>query len=180
MEIVLDQERWQVADDRTVMEALGELSDRVDRDKRMVVSLTIGGKPVTDRDLVPALLERQVKELGTIEARSRSLHDIVVEAKTAIDAYALQLHRDGTSLVSSLRSGLGGVASIDSWLGRLADYAELLETGRAQGVHGYDSSRLAPWIREVLEARSCVDAIRMADLLEYELLPRLIEHDVAA
>ncbi len=180
MEIVLDQTQWQVSDDRTVMEALGEISDRAHRENRVVVGLSVAGKPVSDRDLLPAFLNAKLKDIGSIHARSRTLHDIVVEAKTAIDAFGAQLHQDGISLVPPLRSGNGGPAPLDAWLGRLADYTELLETGRAQGVNGCDSSRLAPWIQELLEARASLDAIRMADLLEYELLPRLLEPDVAA
>jgi hypothetical protein len=180
MEISLDEERWQVDDDRTVMDVLAEVSDRAHRHKRVVLSLVVGGRTLTDRDLLPALLNSRIKDVGSVLATSRSLHDIVVEAKTAIGRFASQLQTDGSSLIACLRNGRGSVSMIDSWLGRLADYTELLATGHAQGVRGCNCHGLTPWIQELLDARSRADAVRMADLLEYELLPRLLEHDAVA
>jgi hypothetical protein len=72
------------------------------------------------------------------------------------------------------------VESIDTWLGRLADYTELLEAGRTQGVAGLSSAAILPWIQELLAARTSSDAVRVADLLEYELLPRLTESTMSA
>jgi hypothetical protein len=88
--------------------------------------------------------------MGVIVATSRSLHDIIVDAKTAIVTFASQLQADGSSLLVSLRKGSGS------------------------------ASQLVCWIRELLDARANLDAVRMADLLEYEILPRLVEQDVLA
>jgi hypothetical protein len=111
---------------------------------------------------------------------SQSLHTIITDAKQAITRFATQLRVDGQGLLTPLRSGIGQVASIDAWLGRLADYTEMLEAGQAQGVEGLSSAPLLPWIQELLGARTNTDAIRVADLLEYELLPRLADTSIAA
>jgi hypothetical protein len=179
MHITLDEEQWQLPDDISLMEALASVSDKAHAKHRLVTSLTIGGKTISDRDLAPAWLAQKANSLGPVLATSQSLHSIITEAKRAIERFAIQLRADGESLLTSLRSGTGPVGSIDAWLGRLADYTEMLEAGRTQGVSGLCSSMLLPWIQQVLEARSSADSVRVADLLEYELLPRLTESATA-
>ncbi len=56
----------------------------------------------------------------------------------------------------------------------------LREAGHTQGVAGLSSATLLPWIQELLGARSSADPVRVADLLEYELLPRLTEATATA
>jgi hypothetical protein len=180
MHITLDEEQWELPDDTSLMEALASISDKAHAKHRLVTSLTIGGKTISDRDLVPAWLTQKVNSVGPVQATSQSLHSIITDAKRAIDRFAVQLRADGELLLTSLRSGTGQVGSIDAWLGRLADYTEMLEAGQTQGVAGLSSSLLLPWIQELLAARSCADAVRAADLLEYELLPRLTEAAMAA
>ena len=180
MHITLDGEQWQLPDDILLMDALAAISDKAHAQHRIVTSLTIGGKEISDRDLAPAFLNQSGKSLGTVEAVSQSLHAIITDAKEAIHRFAAQLQTDGRLLLAPLRSGTGQVGAIDAWLGRLADYTEMLEAGRIQGVAGLSSTLLLPWIQELLEARSCADPVRVADLLEYELLPRLTAADVTA
>ncbi|MBI4003032.1 MAG: hypothetical protein HY348_14775 [Nitrospira defluvii] len=180
MHITLDGEQWQLSDDTSLMDALAYLSDKAHAKHRIVTSLTIGGKAISDRDLAPAFLNQPGKDLGAVQAVSKSLHCIITEAKQAIDRFAAQLRADGQVLLTPLRSGTGQVGSIDIWLGRLADYTEMLETGHTQGVAGLSSATLLPWIQELLGARSSADPVRVADLLEYELLPRLTEATATA
>lgn len=180
MHITLDGEQWQLSDDTSLMEALAAISDKAQAQHRIVTSLTIGGKAISDRDLVPAFLNQVGQGLGPITAVSKSLHTIITEARQAISRFAGQLHADGQVLLAPLRSGTGQVGSIDAWLGRLADYTEMLEAGHKQGVAGLSSAMLLPWVQELLAARSCSDPVRVADLLEYELLPRLTDATVAA
>ncbi len=180
MHITLDEEQWQVSDESSLMEILATISDRAQAQHRIVTSLTIGGKAISDRDLAPGFLNQSGKNLGAVQAISKSLHSIITEAKHAIDRFAAQLRKDGQSLLTPLRSGSGHVGSIDSWLGRLADYTEMLEAGRTQGVAGLSAATLLPWIQELLGARSSADPVRVADVLEYEILPRLTESTLAA
>ena len=180
MHISLDGEQWQLPDEASLMEVLAAISDRAQAQHRVVTSLSIGGKAISDRDLAPAFLSQPGKDLGPVQAFSKSLHYIITEAKNAIDRFAIQLRIDGQVLLTPLRSGTGQVGSIDAWLGRLADYTEMLEAGHTQGVAGLSSATLLPWIQELLGARSNADPVRIADLLEYELLPRLTESTVTA
>lgn len=180
MHITLDEEQWQLSDETSLMEILAAISDKAQAQHRIVTSLMIGGKAISDRDLTPAFLNQPGNNLGSVQALSKSLHCIITEAKQAINRFAAQLQTDGLGLLTPLRSGTGQVGSIDAWLGRLADYTEMLEAGHKQGVAGLSSVMLLPWIQELLAARSCSDPVRVADLLEYELLPRLTDAIAAA
>ncbi|MBS0168849.1 MAG: hypothetical protein JSR62_00725 [Nitrospira sp.] len=180
MHVTLDGQQWQVPDDSSLMNVLAFISDKAHEQHRMVTSLTVGGKTISDRDLDQALLTQQANGAGAVVACSQSLHAIIADAKQAIDRFAAQLRNDGQSLLAPLRSGTAPVKCIDAWLGRLADYTEMLEAGQTQGVSGLSSGPLLPWIEELLGARTGSDPIRVADVLEYELLPRLTGSPLAA
>ncbi|MBA5873435.1 MAG: hypothetical protein GDA66_02625 [Nitrospira sp. CR1.2] len=180
MHITLDGEQLQLPDDTLMMNALAALSDRAHAQHRIVTSLTVGGKAISDRDLTPQFLNQPARDVGAMQAVSQSLHTIIVEAQHALERFAAELRTDGQVLLAPLRSGTAHVGTIDAWLGRLADYTEMLEAGHAQGVEGLSSAPLLPWIQELLGARTTADPIRVADLLEYELLPRLADTGLAA
>lgn len=180
MHITLDGEQLQLPDDTLMMNALAALSDRAHAQHRIVTSLTVGGKAISDRDLTPPFLNQPAMDVGAMQAVSQSLHTIIVEAQHALERFAAELRTDGQVLLAPLRSGTAHVGTIDAWLGRLADYTEMLEAGHAQGVEGLSSAPLLPWIQELLGARTTADPIRVADLLEYELLPRLADTGLAA
>ncbi|MBX3345724.1 MAG: hypothetical protein R3B11_11660 [Nitrospira sp.] len=180
MQITLDDQQWQVPDDSSLLTVLAFVSDKAHEQHRIVTSLTVGGKTISDRDLDHTLLNRRAQDAGAVVAVSQSLHTIIADAKQAIERFAAQLRADGQGLLAPLRSGAAQVRCIDAWLGRLADYTEMLEAGQAQGVSGLSSGPLLPWIEELLGARTGADSIRVADLLEYELLPRLTEDRLAA
>jgi hypothetical protein len=65
------------------------------------------------------------------------------------------------------------MGALDLWLGKLADYLELVEGGQASRRTGESERPLSAWVRELLDARHGRDIVLMADLLEYEILPRL-------
>ena len=180
MHITLDGERMELPDDTSMMNALAALSDKAHARHRIVTSLTVGGNPISDRDLTPPFLNQRVRDVGAMQAASQSLHAIIQDAKQAIERFAAELQSDGQVLLAPLRSGTAQVGTIDAWLGRLADYTEMLDAGQTQGVEGLSSAALVPWIQALLGARTTADAIRVADLLEYELLPRLGDPGLAA
>ena len=180
MHITLDGEQWQLPDDTSLMNALAFLSDKAHAQHRIVTSLTVGGKSINDRDLDPSFLNQRGQDVGEVAGRSQSLHAIITDAKQAIDRFAAQLRADGLGLLGPLGLVDGSRRQADAWLGRLADYTEMLEAGQAQGVAGLSSAALLPWIQELLGARTFADPIRVADLLEYELLPLLIASSQAA
>ena len=173
MEITLDEERWQLPDDTSLMEALAQVSDKAERKGCFVTSLSVGGRNITDRDLDPAFLAQKGSEVSSIEARSRSLRTIMAEAAGTMRLFSAQLKHDGEALIGPLRADRGGFAALDAWLGRLADYAEMAEAGRAQGVADTTATKALQWMQELVDARQSADPVRLADILEYELLPAL-------
>ena len=84
MHITLDGEQWQIPDDTSLMNALAFLSDKAHAQHRIVTSLTVGGKAISDRDLDPAFLNQRGQDVGEVSGRSQSLHAIITDAKQAI------------------------------------------------------------------------------------------------
>lgn len=173
MRIRLDEECWDVADDLSLQEILAQVSDRAHAKRRLVTSLEAGGKRLTDRDLAPALLARPGREVGDIHAMSQSFEDILNGACEPLRRFGALVKEQGRALIGPLRTGAGAMAPLDAWLGLLADYLEATEaTGLSTRAAG-PGEPLSPWIPPLLEARAAEDAVRLADLVEYELLPRL-------
>jgi hypothetical protein len=173
MHITLDQEQWEAITGATLGEVLADVSDRAQARSRIVTSLSVDQRPITDRDIDAALLAQSTARFTQLTASSQSKQEIMQSAQDSIHRYAELLRTEGTSLVSVLRLGMANVDSIDEWLGKLADYVELTESDRSQMRSDDKERSLVPWIQQLLDARMLQDAVRMADLLEYEILPRL-------
>ena len=90
-----------------------------------------------------------------------------------MERFAGLLRADGTGLVYAIRTGQIPGAELDAWLGRLADYFECVETKRAQFPTVASMESLTPWLSRLLDARTAADWVAMADLVEYEIVPRL-------
>jgi sulfur carrier protein ThiS len=172
MQIVLNDEQWELSDEVTLFEALAQVSDRAKARQHLVVTLEVGGRPVTDRDLQPDFLSQTGRLAGVVRATSQHVTEITAAARGIVEAYGQQLKQEGAALASALRRGEAAIAGLDGWLGRLADYVEAVEQDRGH-TSAEEPNSLVPWIAELLEARSRKDAVRMGDLLQYELLVRL-------
>jgi hypothetical protein len=175
MHVSLDAEQWAVSDDTSLLEVLAQVSNKAQDRRRIVTSLKIGGRAHSDRDLVPALLARTARESGPVEALSSATTDILSGARPAVMQFGGLLKSEGQALATVLRSGTVNMASVDQWLGQLADYIEITERAQAQHVPGFPLESLAPWVEQFIEARATPDCVRMADLLDYELVPRLLQ-----
>jgi ABC-type transporter Mla subunit MlaD len=173
MQIVLDQDQWEVADGTLLGEIFAQVSDRAQAKERFVTSLSIGERRLTDRDLEPTLLARAANEVGPIKATSKALKDILAEAQPTLTQFETELKAEARTLLSSIRAGLNGVNSVDAWLGRFADYIEMVELVRTQAGDRSQETSLTPWISELLEARTAGDSVRVTDVLEFELIPRM-------
>ncbi len=173
MQVSLDAEQWTVHDDTSLLEVLAQVSNKARGRGRIVTSLKIGGRTHTDRDLVPALLARTGKDTGPIEALSSATTDILLGAKDAVTKFGTHLKTEGEAMVRVMRSGAINMCSLDSWLGQLAEYIEITERAHAQQVPGFQLQSLVPWVEQLIEARAIPDPVRMADILEYELVPRI-------
>ena len=173
MRITLDQDQWDVSDDQPVSEVLTLVSDRAYARHRLVTSLKLGGRPITDRDLQPLLLSKLLKEVGPVEACSQNIPEIMTDAAPAIARFASTLKAEAQGFLTPLRTSGIIPSALDRWFGELADYVELLQAaGQGSPARG-DLQAVSSWIQELLEARSFQDPVRMADILEFEVLPYL-------
>jgi uncharacterized ferritin-like protein (DUF455 family) len=170
MHVTLDQEHWEVADARTLGDVLADISEKSHARSRLITSLTVDQRPITDRDLDPDFLKVSIARFSQLTAISQTIDDVMHGAAQSIQQYATLLQSDARELATEFRMGEERLTSLDAWLGKLADYIELVESGRRTTPSG---KSLTPWVHELLEARSERDVVRLADLLEYELIPRL-------
>jgi hypothetical protein len=173
MRITLDQDQWDVSDDQSVSEVLTQVSDRAYAQHRLVTSVKLGGSPITDRDLQPLLLSKLLKEVGPIDACSQNIPEIMTNAAPAISKYATTLKAEAQGFLTPLRMSGIVPSALDRWFGQLADYVELLHAAEQGSQASGDLQALSSWIQELLDARSVQDPVRVADILEFEVLPRL-------
>jgi hypothetical protein len=173
MRITLDQDQWDVSDDQSVSEVLTQVSDRAYAQNRLVTSLKLGGSPITDRDLQPLLLNKLLKEVGSVDACSQDIPEIMTNAAPAISKFAAALKAEAQGFLTPLR--MSGVipSALDRWFGQLADYVECLQAAGQGRQAGGDLQAFSSWIQELLDARSIQDPVRVADILEFEILPYL-------
>jgi hypothetical protein len=170
MHVTLDQDHWEVADAMTLGEVLADISEKSHARSRLITSLTVDQRTITDRDLDPAFLGEPIARFAHLTATSQTMDDVMRGAAQSIQQYATLLRSDARELAAEFRRGEERLTSLDAWLGKLADYIELVESGHRIPP---SNKALTPWVQELLDARTTRDVIRLADLLEYELIPRL-------
>jgi len=174
MRVQLDQEQWESNAKATVGDVLAEVSDRAHERSRIVTMLQLDQRAITDRDIDGALLAESASRYGTLRAVTQSVQDIEHDAWVASQRYARLLHAEGVAFVDAWRAGRPQDRAMDLWLGKLADYLEFTEGSRAACREGEDApAAITPWVEKLLVARERQDQVLTADLLEYEILPRL-------
>lgn len=173
MNVKLDDEQWQAATHATVGDVLADLSERAHAKSRIVTTLTLDQCRITDRDIDQRFLQESTARYSDLIATSATQHDILNAARGSIERYQTLVVQEGAVLVNQFRMGMEDVAALDLWLGKVADMLELMENGGFNQVPDHQAQSTAVWIEELLEARSLRDLVRMADLLEYEIVPRL-------
>jgi phage protein D len=173
MHVTLDQYQWESGTAATLGDVLAEVSERAQVRSRIVTSLELDRRAITDRDLDAAFLGEPAEKYARLTAVSQSTQEVMRSAQHSAGRYAHLLHVEGSALAGAFRSGQFQVNTLDLWLGKLADYLELVEgVGTLRGA-GRDAKPLSTWVGDLLDARTGQDAVLMADLLEYEILPRL-------
>ncbi len=173
MRVTLDQEQWDIGEAATLGEVLAEVSDRAQAKSRIVTSLQLDRRSISDRDLDAVFLREPAKKYSELTAASLSRHELARSVRHSAERYAQVLHEEGRSLAGSFRAGECQVGRLDLWLGKLADYLELVEGAGTVFSGGRDAKPFSAWVRDLLDARAGQDIVMMADLLEYEILPRL-------
>lgn len=173
MQITLDDDQWVAATDASLGDVFAELSERAHAKARIVTTMMLDRRRLTDRDLEPGLLQESSAKFSNLIATSRTQEEIIQDARGAIDRYREFIAQEGNSLVRQFRLGMRDLSSLDRWLGKVADLLELMGNNTPHPAPDSDATVLVTWIEELLRARHLSDTVRMADLLEYELLPRL-------
>ncbi|MDH5669582.1 MAG: hypothetical protein OEY86_16405 [Nitrospira sp.] len=174
MHVQLDQDQWESDVEATLGDVFAEVSDRAHARARIVTMLQLDQRAITDRDLDGSLLSESASRYDNLRAITQSVEDIEHDAWIAAQRYARLLHAEGVAFVDAWRSGRPQNQAMDLWLGKLADYLEFSEGNTSSQRAGEDvASPLSPWVQQLLAARESQDGVLTADLLEYEILPRL-------
>ena len=173
MQITLDHDHWEVGAPLTMQDVLTDVSERAQASARIVTKLLLDQRIITDRDLDPAFLAESVARFRQLTAVSKPMPEIMRAAEGSIRKFTETLGKDGAALIQQLRFGPSTLPSLDAWMGRLADYLEFVDQAWIVMRAGTGASALAPWVQQLLEARAERDMVRLADVLEYEILPRL-------
>ncbi len=170
MHVMLDQDQWEVVDGRSLGEVLADISEKAHARARLITSLTLDQRIITDRDLDSVFLDEPAARFSHLQARSQTMDDVMRGAASTIQHFAGLLHKEAQEIVPQIRMGDERLTALDAWFGKLADYLELVESSPAKAPA---DRAMTPWTQALLEARAQRDFIRMADLLEYEIAPRL-------
>ncbi len=173
MRVTLDQEQWDARIGSTLGEVLADVSERTQARSRIVTSLRLDQRAITDRDLDAEFLREASGKFTGLIVTSQSLTELLASVQETATRYAHDLQAEGRTIASAFRTGRSQVGGLDLWLGKLADYLELTERNRPLQRPGGGEQPLSAWVQELLDARANRDIVLMADVLEYEILPRL-------
>ena len=174
MQVQLDEDIWEVSDRAQLGEVLANLSDRAQAKGCLVTELKVGNQKMTDRELVPPTLAQVASSFGSIAAVSKRVETIVQYSKETGKKFGEQLRVQGQKFVDDFRQGHGKIRHLDQWFGQMADYLEWLQIHESVEIKKPEVPQdLSFWITELLNAREIEDEVRIADMLEYEVIPRL-------
>lgn len=173
MNIKLDDDQWQAASTATLGDILADVSDRAHAKSRIVATVMLDRRRITDRDIDPAFLREPSAKFSNLVATSVTHQDIIQTVRGSVDRYRGIIAMEGQSLIGLLRSGNQDFGPLDRWLGKVADVLEFMGNGASDQADESGVRAIGGWIEELLVARRIRDTVRMADVLEYEILPRL-------
>ena len=173
MQVQLDEEIWEMDDTVKLEEVIARVSDTAHARGCLVTNLKVGQRSFTDRDLVPSVLSQVAGPMGMVVATSQPLQSIVESGAQSAREYGSGLKVDAENLVKFFRRGERRFRQLDEWFGRLADYVEWTELARTVGGGATPSDSFVKWLPEILKVREREDMVRLADLLEFEIVPRL-------
>jgi len=179
MQVQLDEDIWEMNDSLRLEEVLADVSDRAQAKGRLVTELKVGHQRMTDRELIPPTLAQLAGSFGSITAKSEQIESIVQNSEETAKKFEQQLMQQAQDFVNEFRRGQGVLQKLDQWFGQMADYLEWGQIHQAVGPMNPQQTGqqgLVRWIDELMTARKQGDEVRVADLLEYEILPRLSQN----
>jgi len=180
MQVQLDEEIWEVNDYVQLGEVLADLSERAQAKGCLVTELMVGNLAMTDRELVPPTLARVASSFGSIAAMSKRLDTIIQCSEETGWKFGQHLRLEGQKIMEIFRQGQVNFRQLDQWFGQMADYLEWLQIHESVGSRKPELAQsLSCWVNELLHAREIEDAVRIADMLEYEVLPRLSQNGIS-
>ncbi len=174
MLVQLDEETWEVGETDRLEEVLADLSDRAQAKGRLVTQLIIGDHPMTDLELVPPTLAKVASTFGKISAKSERMDSIIQNSGETAKKFGQQIRENAQQLVEDFRQGKSGMRQLDQWFGQIADYLEWDQIHQSVGPpQSRETEDLPFWVNELMNARQSLDEVRVTDMLEYEVIPRL-------
>lgn len=173
MNVHLDDEQWQADIGTTLGDILADVSERAHAKSRIVTTVLLDQHRITDRDIDQQFLQEPIARYRDLVATSSTQQEIVESAQESIRRYRELIVQEGAALVDPLRVGRQDVSALDVWLGKVADILELMSHAHVDSRSGSRVQPTTEWIEQLLAARQVRDTVRMADVLEYEILPRL-------
>ena len=174
MLVQLDEDSWEVSDTDRLEDVLANLSDRAHAQGRLVTELTVGNRSMTDRELVPPTLSKVASSFGSIAAKSEQIKSIIQQSSDTAKKFGQELRSQAQDAMKNFRQGRGVMRQLDQWFGQIADYLEWVQNQQSvSGGQPKEPQDLSYWVNELVNARKNLDEVRIADLLEYELIPRL-------
>jgi hypothetical protein len=130
MNIQLDSEQWQAGSAATLGDILSDLSERAYTHSRIVTTVLLDGRRITDRDIDPHLLQQASTNYCQLIATSATQQEILESAHGAIERYRSVVVEEGSSLANQFRMGVQDLSTFDAWLGKVADAVEIIENGQ--------------------------------------------------
>ena len=178
MRVQLDHDRWEMEDTARLEEVLADLSDRAQAKGRLVTKLTAANRPMTDRELVPQTLSQPAKLFDPIQALSERMDTIIQQSEGSAKRFVNHINLDAQDLVEGFRMGRPSLQALDRWFGQMADYVEWGHLHAQVGLSGGNASTLNEWVEKLMTARKTQDQVRIADILEYEIIPLLSQAEL--
>lgn len=147
----------------------------------IVVSIAVDGEALT-ADELDRLELRPIAHVGQVELVRRPSREVAASVLVQGADYTGQVARAIERIVGDYRAGRTERASAN--LAEVIDSLSVL-TNISLSVAGAlpEASRalvtqqaeIQPWLQEMLEAQTAQDPIRIADVLEYEIGPRILD-----
>ncbi len=180
MRVQLDHDMWEMEDTARLEEVLADISDRAQAKGRLVTTLHVANRTMTDRELVPQTLSQPAKLFDPIRALSERVETLVQQSEDTAKKFVQQINQEAQSIVEGFRAGNPSIVALDRWFGQMADYVEWGHIHDNLGLSGGYASNFKGWLEELMIARNGRDYVRVADILEYEIIPLLSKVEVAS
>jgi len=182
MEVILNGETMtlDVSDCANLAELVAE-AERLDvrSEPSVLVGISIDGEPLSSEEL-GELESRALEGVRRVEIQRRPTHEVASSVLRQGALYSTEIIRAIERTVEHFRCGRSDLAnellahvsdSLAVFVGISASVATVI--GERAEELAERQSQLHPWLEQMIEAQSGGDPIRVGDLLEFEIAPRI-------